>query len=94
MIIEEISDIQFQTDGRTVWVNGPEGLIGRWSEFRGDVHSADTSACVACGKTSWNEWVDEMFEAHGVIVPARYQPPASRSSECEAQRDLFDPEGV
>lgn len=74
------------TDGRTVWVNGPVGLIGRFSKFGIDVHSADSAGCLhckpgPCGRQEWGEFVASMWEHHRVLVYNSVMPDYLRSVE-------------
>lgn len=77
-----------ETDGRTVWVNGPAGAVGRFGERAIDVHNATNTACVNCAhppmgvlttSSDWDEFVRGMKAVHGVEVPAKYKPKRLRS---------------
>lgn len=74
--------VQIHTDGRTVWVNGPNGLLGRLGPVGIDVH-ADTGPslsglhCLDCGplpEKPWEAFVVSMKEHHGVVVGDEWQP--------------------
>ena len=47
------------SDGRTVWVNGPNGAVGRFSKRGIDVHNEDNTGCLACsaGPCGVMEWL-------------------------------------
>lgn len=71
---------QITTDGKTVWVNGPNGCLGRFSRHGVDVHRdpADPQSgphCLDCSpEPDWNRFKESMKLYHGVIVPDHYRP--------------------
>jgi hypothetical protein len=74
------------TDGRTVWVNGPDGCcLGRFSRFGVDVHrtfaeqAAGLGQCLTCthgiaDNRDWRLFQAEMQGHHGVVVSDKYRP--------------------
>jgi hypothetical protein len=73
------------TDGRTVWVNGDDGVCwGRFSRFGIDVHhnaegQRAGKACLECvpgemGRQHWDQFVVSMRKHHNVVVPEKYMP--------------------
>lgn len=54
-------------DGQTVWVNGIDGLLGRFNTRRMDVHA--DNQCERCGPGTWEGFVAAMKDIHGVEVP-------------------------
>lgn len=76
---------EIMTDGRTVWVNGPQGgLIGRFSSFGIDVHSAGTDMhCHDCRalptKGAWRVFVESMAVHHALVVPESFKPAWDKS---------------
>lgn len=73
-------------DGRTVWVNGPDGMcFGRFSRFGIDVHksfaaqASGLGQCLDCthsipGPLEWERFRDGMKSHHGVTVPSACKP--------------------
>ncbi len=72
-------EVRVAQDGKTVWVNGPDGgAIGRFSkQFGMDVHSTAVEQmssgrqCVGCthgpaGEEEWEVFRSKMLEHHGV----------------------------
>jgi hypothetical protein len=73
------TDVEIKWDVRTVWVNGPQGAIGRFSVHGIDVHTADATGCLdcapgPCGAAEWDRFVAGMREHHGVEVPSEARP--------------------
>lgn len=66
-------------DGQTVWVNGIDGLLGRFHPRRMDVHA--DNKCERCGPGTWEEFVAAMRELHGVDVPAEAAPQSGRGMQ-------------
>jgi hypothetical protein len=67
------------SDGRTVWINGPNGLIGRFSRNGIDVHNEDNTGCLACsagpcGLLEWELFKSAMLEHRGIAVPDEWMP--------------------
>ena len=72
-------DIEIMTDGITVWVNTPEGLIGRLGPRGIDVHAKPGSDvhCLDCRRLPENPWesfVGSMEKHHGVTIQKKWQP--------------------
>lgn len=73
-----------ESDGKTVWVNGPNGAIGRFGVNGIDVHQpitpGDTKGeCLHCTharttRADWDVFVTKMREHHGVEVTAEHMP--------------------
>lgn len=71
--------VEFIADGDRVWINGPDGLIGRFSKRGIDVHGDGRCApggCEAgpCGLDHWKRFKAKMTQHHGVRVPERLRP--------------------
>lgn len=72
-------DVEISSDGATVWVNGPDGAIGRFGARGIDVHTVDTSGCLYCtheltGRSDWDVFAVKMREHHGVDVDDEHMP--------------------
>jgi hypothetical protein len=72
---------QIETDGKTIWINGPDVCLGRFSRTGVDVHgNAEEQmemgiACKDCSSTpDWKQFVDSMMEHHGISVASKYRP--------------------
>lgn len=74
-----------ETDGKTVWVNGADACLGRFSRFGVDVHRtlaeqlAGNGQCLACTHEmadigAWEMFQEAMKRHHGVVVSDRYRP--------------------
>jgi hypothetical protein len=72
-------EVKVSQDGKTVWVNGPDGSsIGRFSkQFGVDVHTSSSEQisglgqCLACthgraGEKEWEVFRSKLLEHHGV----------------------------
>lgn len=80
-----IGEVQILYDGRRVWVNDPEGNIGRFGPFGVDVHRtiseqmATGKECLACthGPTHLEDWRNFqalMREHYGVTISDDFMP--------------------
>jgi hypothetical protein len=80
-----IGEVEILHDGRTVWINDPEGNIGRFGPFGIDVHRtiseqiATGKECLACthGPTHLKEWREfqTLMQLHyGVMVSDEHMP--------------------
>lgn len=77
---------QIETDGRTVWVNGSDGMcLGRFSRFGIDIHrtfaeqAAGLGECLECThkvatNADWERFQVGMMAHHKVIVGAQFRP--------------------
>ena len=75
---------QITSDGKTVWINGMGGLLGRFGLQGIDVHrplteQEERGECLHCthGPTTrqdWDVFVQKMKEHFGVTVPERFLP--------------------
>lgn len=77
---------KLESDGSTVWVNGPDGCcIGRFSRFGIDIHrtlaqqQTTGKECLLCthGKTTledWQHFVDGMQKHHSITVNDIHKP--------------------
>lgn len=79
--------MQIETDGRTVWVNGVNGAIGRFGVFGIDVHNATNDGCLACSVrrlattlADWQLFKTEMLAQHGIDVSDKWIPKRLRTS--------------
>lgn len=78
---KEGKDYEITSDGRTVWINGPLSLLGRFSRFGVDVHAemkADGTGgeCVGCktGTPDWALFKKKMREVHDIEVGDVHKP--------------------
>jgi hypothetical protein len=73
------------SDGRTVWINGAEGLLGRFGFGGIDIHrplkrqETDGCECLFCTHTpptrsDWDLFVSKMREHFGITVSDSYIP--------------------
>lgn len=73
------------SDGRTVWVNGADGALGRFGINGIDVHQPLTvtvragSECLHCTharttRADWDVFVAKMREHFGIEVPDEHMP--------------------
>lgn len=72
------------TDGVTVWVNGAEGLLGRFGRGGIDIHrpadeQGDAGVCLFCTHSEsqaedWPVFVARMQEHFGIVVPEKFKP--------------------
>lgn len=67
------------TDRRTVWINDPSGLIGRFSKNGIDVHvsgACQGDSCVPgpCDRKSWDLFKLKMLQLHSVEVMDEHMP--------------------
>ncbi len=78
---------EITSDGRTVWVNGSDGLLGRFGPNGIDVHQPMSvqvqrgNECLHCTheKTTLDDWhvfVAKMKEHFDIDVPAEHMPKA------------------
>ena len=77
-------DVEFVSDGRTVWINNALGYcLGRFGLMGIDVHvpprDDQRRECAYCThkpttEADWHVFVEKMREVHGVRVPAEHQP--------------------
>ena len=78
---QRLYQIQVAGDGRTLWVNGPDGsAVGRFSKRFGiDVHRSGTEQmagmgeCIFCthqeaGPGEWKQFLDAVKEHYGLAV--------------------------
>ncbi len=71
--------VQIRSDGRTVWVNSPEQLLGRFSRMGIDVHvdgacAGDGCKPGPCTVEHWDTFKREMLRVHQINVSDRYIP--------------------
>jgi len=76
---------EIRTDGRTVWINATDGLIGRFSPLGIDVHANPGSHehCLDCRSVKqlvdpWAVFVLSMREHHNVVLGKSMQPEWSK----------------
>lgn len=61
-----------ETDGRTLWINGPSGLLGRFSPLGIDIHTE--GQCVDCktGTPDFDAFAANLQIVHGIdVLPFR-----------------------
>lgn len=76
------TDYEISSDGRTVWINGVDSMLGRFGPYGIDVHVAGECTNASCipGLTDSSSWVrfkELMLSIHNIAVPDRYKPKAS-----------------
>lgn len=85
MKTEMLGDCEISTDGKTVWINGPDGCcLGRFSKNGIDIHKIaklqeTDGQCIDCEKgptdiAAWHRFQLGMFAAHAVTVSAKFTP--------------------
>ena len=93
---EEVPLASITSDGVTVWVNGPGGLLGRFGRNGVDIHrplndQEEKGECLSCTHepttlADWNLFVQQMLKHCGVSVhyekymPDRFCAPAARNA--------------
>lgn len=89
----ERSDCEVTSDGRTVWVGGPDGCcLGRFSRFGVDVHrdtqgQINIGACLDCTtSTDWGRFVSSMRRHHGVVVSDEHKPDYLKTENSSVKR--------
>lgn len=71
---------EVSSDGRTVWVNTSDGLIGRFGKMGIDIHSPGGDGhCLLCthGVTTnedWSTFVTQMLRIYGCAVGDEHKP--------------------
>jgi hypothetical protein len=78
---------EIKSDGRTVWVNGPTALIGRFSRMGIDVHidgvcAGDGCKPGPCTLEHWGIFKAQMLKVHGVKVSDRHMPKYLKEEPC------------
>lgn len=78
-----------ESDGVTVWVNGPTSLLGRFGRLGIDIHQPldeqkTKGECLFCThgpttKEDWDLFVVKMKEYFGIRVPRHVMPTRFRS---------------
>jgi hypothetical protein len=73
------AEIEISTDGKTVWVNAENGLIGRFSQRGIDVHNRENNACLACipgpcDLNAWKRFRVNMYWHHEIFIDNKYMP--------------------
>ena len=76
--------IETTSDGITVWINGFDGLLGRFGRQGIDIHrnaceqseNGECLYCTHCVTTAedWPVFVEKMKELHDVVVVEKYRP--------------------
>lgn len=81
-----MKDFQIDSDGKTVWVNGPDGsCLGRFGALGVDIHRtmedqlSGKGQCMLCthgstGDAEWDLFVAGMKHHHGIAVSPRHKP--------------------
>jgi hypothetical protein len=78
-----------ETDGVTVWINGPDGLLARFGRNGIDIHNPlsvqqdSGRECLFCTHTptdhqDWELFVLKMAELHGITVGPELMPDRCR----------------
>lgn len=87
---DELRQIQIHTDGRTLWINGPNGLLGRLGPRGIDVHAepGSTVHCLDCGPLPaepWEAFKVSMKKHHGVLLGDQWEPLWSKNRDTSLQ---------
>lgn len=73
-------DVEIRSDGKTVWVNGPEVCLGRFGPRGVDVHNdaagqMEGHQCLDCRQEpDWEAFKASMLKYHEVEVSDDYRP--------------------
>lgn len=80
----EVENFEISSDGRTVWVNGEVGLLGRFGWAGIDIHKPLElqnleGECLFCThsettKEDWEVFKTKMKECFGIEVPDKHKP--------------------
>lgn len=70
---------QFHRDAKTLWINGPEGLLARFGMLGIDIHKDNGCAGGYCThrlttREDWELFKVKVAEIHGIIVGDRHMP--------------------
>lgn len=78
------ADLEFHKDARTLWVNGPDGLIARFGVFGIDIHLAGSCEGGYCTKGNapmgmttnedWEVFKRKMLEIYNLAVTDEHKP--------------------
>jgi hypothetical protein len=84
VLIRRLTPYDIMSDGKTVWINGAYGLLGRFGLYGIDVHrpltdQSEKGECLHCThepttRADWDVFVAKMLEHCGVHVPDEYMP--------------------
>lgn len=87
MIQTVIKGVQVQSDGRTCWVNGRDGMsLARFGPVGVDIHKTTDEQlagkhCEDCFKRTddpeadWAKFVIGVASTHGICIPAKFRCP-------------------
>ena len=77
-------DYSIMSDGITVWVNGSDGMIGRFGRAGIDIHrcqkeQSEHGECLYCTHAmttaeDWQTFVAKMKEIYNIDVPEKHRP--------------------
>jgi len=72
-------DLEFHKDSKTLWVNGPDGLIARFGVLGIDIHLGGSCAGGYCthGVTTnadWEVFKLKMLEIYQIVVTDEHKP--------------------
>jgi len=73
------SDLDVESDGRVVWINGATGCVARFGANGIDIHTRDTTACLHCthGPTTAEDWrifQGKMLEHYRLVIGDEHRP--------------------
>lgn len=74
-----MDNVDISTDGRTVWVNGRAGCLGRFCPVSGEIFSGCTATPLATTEPRWDLWVILMRYYHEVDVNPNIEPKWSKN---------------
>lgn len=70
-----INGVQVQTDGRTIWLNGPDGInVGRLSEAVMEVRVGVHWITSPCRGEGWSLFQEEVSRLLGFDLPEDFKP--------------------
>jgi hypothetical protein len=71
------------SDGRTVWVNGPSGCLGRFCPVSGEIFSGnpEVGSSLATTEPKWDLWTILMRYYHEVDVNPDIEPEWSKNGQ-------------
>lgn len=71
---EIILGLQIQTDGETVWVNGPRGMLARLTKKAWELSVPPGWLGGLTGKGTWRRFVEDVHGHWGVRIPEHFKP--------------------
>jgi hypothetical protein len=96
-----VNNHEVLSDGRRVWVNGPDGAsVARYSPMAGrDVHRpleeqrTTGKECLDCSPdTDYDAFVASVHRHYGVVIPSKHRPLVAEPEMDEAMEAAWDDE--